>query len=122
MTAWRILRCNPFSKGGVDPVPARGHWHPSVRPDGTPRQSHTGDAPNDAAVMNSATIRENDLVGSEPTSTAPDEQAAPDPDTAASRPSDLLSNAANARLVAQVTTPDPDTDGPAPSGPGQENA
>lgn len=21
MTAWRILRCNPFSKGGVDDVP-----------------------------------------------------------------------------------------------------
>lgn len=21
LTVWRILRCNPFSKGGVDPVP-----------------------------------------------------------------------------------------------------
>jgi len=23
LAAWRILRCNPFSKGGVDPVPER---------------------------------------------------------------------------------------------------
>ncbi|WP_240645749.1 membrane protein insertion efficiency factor YidD [Georgenia sp. SYP-B2076] len=24
--AWRLLRCNPWSKGGVDHVPPRGHW------------------------------------------------------------------------------------------------
>jgi putative membrane protein insertion efficiency factor len=25
--SWRILRCNPLSKGGqIDPVPPKGHW------------------------------------------------------------------------------------------------
>jgi putative membrane protein insertion efficiency factor len=26
LTAWRVLRCNPWSAGGVDEVPARGRW------------------------------------------------------------------------------------------------
>ena len=28
LTAWRILRCNPFVKGGYDPVPPKGAWRP----------------------------------------------------------------------------------------------
>ena len=23
---WRILRCNPLCKGGIDPVPPKGKW------------------------------------------------------------------------------------------------
>ena len=26
LAVWRILRCNPFCKGGVDPVPPKGKW------------------------------------------------------------------------------------------------
>ncbi|MCI5826535.1 MAG: membrane protein insertion efficiency factor YidD [Arcanobacterium sp.] len=26
LASWRILRCNPWSKGGVDWVPSRGAW------------------------------------------------------------------------------------------------
>ena len=26
LAAWRIVRCNPWSAGGIDEVPARGQW------------------------------------------------------------------------------------------------
>jgi putative membrane protein insertion efficiency factor/ribonuclease P protein component len=39
LTAWRVLRCNPFTPGGLDPVPTRGAWRPDIHPDGTPRVS-----------------------------------------------------------------------------------
>lgn len=28
LTAWRLLRCNPWSSGGVDHVPPHGRWRP----------------------------------------------------------------------------------------------
>lgn len=34
LAAWRVLRCNPWSAGGVDPVPPRGRWR-IVDADGT---------------------------------------------------------------------------------------
>jgi putative membrane protein insertion efficiency factor len=26
LAVWRILRCNPWSQGGIDEVPSRGNW------------------------------------------------------------------------------------------------
>lgn len=46
LAAWRLARCNPFSKGGYDPVPAPGRWRPDVYPDGRPRPTtHEADRP-----------------------------------------------------------------------------
>lgn len=39
----RLLRCNPWSKGGVDPVPAKGRWLPDIHPDGRPRNGPDGE-------------------------------------------------------------------------------
>ena len=33
LAAWRLLRCNPFSHGGHDPVSAQRLFHPARRPD-----------------------------------------------------------------------------------------
>ncbi len=43
--SWRLLRCNPFSKGGVDPVPDRRRWQPDVLPNGRPRPGAAVDGP-----------------------------------------------------------------------------
>jgi putative membrane protein insertion efficiency factor len=33
LAAWRLVRCNPFSRGGVDEVPPAGEWRAgSARP------------------------------------------------------------------------------------------
>ncbi len=37
LATWRVLRCNPFNLGGLDPVPPRGQWRPDILPDGQPR-------------------------------------------------------------------------------------
>ena len=37
LAAWRLLRCNPFSHGGFDPVP--DHVHAAGRP-GRPAEYH----------------------------------------------------------------------------------
>lgn len=45
LAGWRLLRCNPWSDGGLDPVPSKGSWRPEILPDGTPR-STTVDNPH----------------------------------------------------------------------------
>lgn len=39
LTAARLVRCNPWHKGGIDQVPLAGQWHSPVDLDGTPRES-----------------------------------------------------------------------------------
>jgi putative membrane protein insertion efficiency factor len=36
LTGWRLLRCNPWNLGGIDPVPPAGSWRPTVDLDGNP--------------------------------------------------------------------------------------
>lgn len=56
LTAWRLLRCNPWSSGGIDPVPPRGQW----------RTEAGGDA--DAAEAGPVAARDADIAiaGAEP--------------------------------------------------------
>lgn len=44
LTAARLVRCNPWHKGGIDEVPERGEWRSPVDPDGRPRRSGDLDA------------------------------------------------------------------------------
>lgn len=30
LTGWRLVRCNPWNPGGLDPVPARGRWRSDI--------------------------------------------------------------------------------------------
>ena len=39
LAVWRLLRCNPWNGGGLDPVPAKGYWLPAIHPDGRDRLS-----------------------------------------------------------------------------------
>ncbi len=58
LTGARVVRCNPWTKGGINPVPAEGHWRSPVNLDGTARDT-SGDpsavaheASNDANTPN----------------------------------------------------------------------
>lgn len=35
LTTWRVLRCHPWTPGGVDHVPPHGHWRSPVEPEQT---------------------------------------------------------------------------------------
>lgn len=50
LAGWRLLRCNPFTAGGLDPVPERGSWRPSIHPDGSPREPGAVGLPDDRGV------------------------------------------------------------------------
>lgn len=52
----RIARCNPWSGGGVNPIPSRGHWRASVLTDGRARLS-TSDITPSARTVATTTIQ-----------------------------------------------------------------
>jgi putative membrane protein insertion efficiency factor len=37
LSTWRLMRCNPWNGGGLDPVPEHGYWRPAILSDGRPR-------------------------------------------------------------------------------------
>ncbi len=39
----RLIRCNPWNKGGLNPVPEKGRWMSDIYPDGRPRISTDGE-------------------------------------------------------------------------------
>jgi putative membrane protein insertion efficiency factor len=40
LAAWRLLRCNPWSKGGVDDVPPLGEWRSPTLHEGQHTDHH----------------------------------------------------------------------------------
>jgi len=56
LAGWRLLRCNPWSAGGVDHVPARGSW-PSKDADGTHTHDHESEGEPEGRTLGSRTSR-----------------------------------------------------------------
>lgn len=54
LTVWRLLRCNPWSSGGVDVVPPRGSWR-GGDPAGQPALTMADDVERPAAPGSSPT-------------------------------------------------------------------
>lgn len=76
LAVWRVMRCNPWSKGGVDHVPPRGRWvgrrEPLPDPDGAGEQTHltgegAGEHPDASHTPRASTLGETERgVGAGP--------------------------------------------------------
>ncbi len=51
LAGWRVLRCNPFSHGGYDPVPPAGRWRTPADPGAS--ADPAGPVPGDAGRLGS---------------------------------------------------------------------
>ena len=56
LAGWRLLRCNPWSAGGVDHVPARGSW-PRAGSDAAPAHDHESEGEPQGRTLGSRTSR-----------------------------------------------------------------
>jgi putative membrane protein insertion efficiency factor len=62
LTVWRVLRCNPWSSGGIDHVPPKGQWRRRSGDNGEHATEHEAgrdcenDRERDEAVASSTTV------------------------------------------------------------------
>lgn len=54
LSSWRLLRCNPWTRGGLDPIPPRGRWRPDIYPDGSARSPRAVGCEHEPAIASLA--------------------------------------------------------------------
>jgi putative membrane protein insertion efficiency factor len=79
LTVWRLLRCNPWSSGGIDHVPAKGqlrhrHDHDGAAEDSAPaeKQGERGEVARSSSTVSSAETRSAGTDPDAPRTAAPE--------------------------------------------------
>ena len=74
LTSWRIVKCNPFTEGGVNPIPPKGKWRSDMDTAGNPR-GVTSDSDKDG-VDSKAVSFEGSVPSKEPAVSVSESQEA----------------------------------------------